>query len=62
MVEKIELTLEFPNGTKETVEIPADLWERFEARARELCVPVDKLFEIAADTYYRNQRRKTKWQ
>lgn len=55
MGDTVKLTLESPSGVKETVEIPADLWGRFEARARELSVPVDKLFEVAVDTYLKDK-------
>ena len=55
MADKVEITLEKPNGSKETVEIPADLWERFETRARELNIPIDELFEIAVDIYLKDK-------
>lgn len=54
-MEKVKIILESPDGTKETVEIPADLWRRFEARAKELGVPIDELFEVAVDVYLKDK-------
>lgn len=50
-----EITLIRPDGSEEKVEIPDELWERFENRAKELGVPVDELFKIAVDTFLRDK-------
>lgn len=35
----------------EEIEVPEELWKRFEDRARELETPVEELFEIALDAF-----------
>lgn len=51
----MKLTLESPDGTKDTVEVPDELWERFENLAKERGIPVEELFEIAMDVYLKAQ-------
>ena len=39
---------------EETVEVPADLWEKFEQRARELEVSVEELFPMLLDRFIKD--------
>ena len=39
----------------EEIEIPEELWKRFEERARELATPVEELFEIVLDAFLKAQ-------
>jgi len=39
----------------EEIEIPEDLWKRFEDRAKELETPVEELFVIALDAFLKKR-------
>jgi len=54
MSKTVTLKLESPL-CKEEIEVPEELWERFEERARELGTPVEYLFEIALDAFLKAQ-------
>ena len=40
---------------EEEIEIPEELWERFEEKAKELQTPVEELIEIALDDYLKRR-------
>ena len=54
MSKTVTLKLESALCTEE-IEVPEELWKRFEERARELGTPVEELFEIALDAYLKSQ-------
>ncbi len=54
MAEKVTIILESAAG-KDEVEVDADLWKRFEAKAKRLEVDVRSLVVIALDTYVRKE-------
>ena len=54
MTKTVTLKLESPLCTEE-IEVPAELWERFEERAKELETPVEELFVIAIDAFLKSR-------
>ena len=50
MSKTVTLKLESALCTEE-IEVPEELWKRFEDRAKELETPVEELFTIALDAY-----------
>jgi len=54
MSKTVTLKLESALCTEE-IEVPEELWKRFEERARELRTPVEELFEIALDAFLKAQ-------
>ena len=55
MGDKVTLRLSSPAGGVDVIEVDADLWERFEAKAKELRVPIEELFVVALDAYLKKQ-------
>lgn len=54
MEKTVTLKLESPLCTEE-IEVPAELWKRFEKRAIELGTPVEELFTIALDQFLKKR-------
>ncbi len=54
MSKTVTLKLESPLCTEE-IEVPEELWKRFEDRAKELETPVEELFSIALDAYLKSE-------
>lgn len=55
MLEKtVTLTISSPLGEDE-IEVPEELWGRFEQRAKELGLPAEELFTVALDAYLKSQ-------
>lgn len=52
MVKKVTIILESEFG-KDAIEVDADLWNKFKAKAKKLEVDVRSLFIIALDAYLR---------
>ncbi len=54
-MEVVELHVKSPGGGEDIVEIPADLWERFEAKAKELNLSIQETFELAVSEYLKGR-------
>ncbi len=54
MAKTVTLKLESPLCTEE-IEVPAELWDRFEERAKELGTPIEELFTIALDAFLKSR-------
>lgn len=51
MGEKQIIRLTSPDGSEDVIEIDVELWERFQAKAKELGMTEQELFVIALDTF-----------
>ncbi|MBA7654779.1 hypothetical protein ES703_62672 [subsurface metagenome] len=56
MGEKQIIRLTSPDGSEDVIEMDVELWERFQAKAKELGMTEQELFVIALDTFLMKER------